>query len=199
MTETDIGNLALGFLGTTKTIASLDERTEEARAIKRHFDTDRDAVLAAFPWPFTTRFRDVELVEENPTIEWLYSYRKPVGAILCRRIVSGNANEASDQRIPFRVASDDTGELIYTNFPDAQMEFTWKIETVSRFSAKFVNAFARKLASSIAPQVMGGDPYKQGERNYALYLSDIASAADAALNEEQPAPDPEAEWIRVRA
>lgn len=199
MTETDICNLALGYLGVSKTIASLDESSTEARACKRHYANDRDTVLADFAWPFATRFQDLALVEEDPTDEWSYSYRKPTGALVCRRIVSGYANEAADQRIPFRIASDDIGELIFTDEQDAQMEFTWKITSTARFSATFAKALARKLASSIAAAITGGDPYKLGERQLQLYMVEIGAASAAALNESQAAPDPDAESIRARS
>src|SRR3990172_6032289 len=123
--EVDICNMALSHLGNSKEIAILaTEKSEEAAACRRFYETARDTVLRDFAWPFATRILSLGLVEEDPNDEWAYAYRYPTDCLLLRRLLSGLRHDNRQSRAPYRVARDDDGLVIYTDLAEAQMEYT---------------------------------------------------------------------------
>jgi hypothetical protein len=196
-TPVEICNMALGHLAAGE-IASLDERSPEAAACNRFYDVSLEATLRAFDWKCARRTEALALVEEEPTLEWLYSYRTPAGCLAARRIPSGVVPEPQESRIPFEMASDDAGDLIYTDQPEAELEFTKLVEDTSKFPSDLVLAHSLYLASLIAPSVTRGDPYKLGERALARFQLQIGKAEVASARERQARPDPDSEFIRVR-
>jgi len=209
--ETQIANMALAHLANGGQIAALTEKSKEARACTLFYEQCRDEVLGAFPWPFATRIEALALVATDPTDEYGYSYRYPVNALSVWRIPSGvdrvgvRSCSPLDWRgafprvpIPYRIISDAAGKLIYTDQPDASIEYTVRITNVTQFSADFTAALALKLAGDIAPMVTGGDQFKLGERAIIRYQTAVAQAQARAANEERQDPPPDSEFITVR-
>lgn len=131
-----ICNLALHHLATGKQITSLTEKSEEARVCNVFYDQVKDEVLRDFAWPFATVTVTLELVQQQPTFEWGYSYRMPSDCLAARRILNGTLAVGpfpntfnplgpyptplgrvltAQTRIPYRVMADASGGLIYTD------------------------------------------------------------------------------------
>jgi len=202
--NTEIANLAIAHLGNGKEIANLEtENSAEARAVRRFYNTARQATLHDFAWPFATQYANLALVSSvgdsgHPTDQYTYSYRYPSGCLMLRRIISTTRNDNRQTRIEYKIAQDSSGQLILTDECDAKVEFTTLIEDESRYSADFVLALSLRIASYVAPQLTKGDPFKLGERAMSMYLLQISQAQAVAANEQQPAEDAEAEQIRAR-
>lgn len=197
--ETEICNTALSHLGLGKEIAALEtERSAEASACRRFYDLIRDTTLRDAPWPFATRFADLALVAEDPVDEWSYSYRVPANCLSFRKVLSGLEVDTRDTRVKYRIVSDDAGSLIYTNEENARCEYTILIEDPIRYPADFTLALSLRLAAAIAPRITAGDPFKMGERAMRLYQFEISKAQAQAANEEQPAIEPDSEFVRGR-
>ena len=196
---TEIANLAISHLGIGKEIGNLEtEKSEEAQAIRRFFDTVRNQVLRDFPWPFATKFVNLALVEQDPTEEWAFSYRHPSDALKLRRILSGLRNDHRQSKVPFRISRDDSGLLIFTDFEDAQLEYTFEEEDPLRFPDDFIQALSFRLAAYVAPRLTKGDPFKVGRNAMEMYLFEINRAQSTAANEEQMDEIPQSEFIRFR-
>lgn len=198
--KTEIANLATSHLGIDKEIANIDtENSAEARACRRFFDTARDMVLSDFPWPFATKFADLALVEEDPTIEWGFSYRYPSDCLTFRRILNGVTRiDTLESRVKYKIGRDTDGQLIYTDMEDAQGEYTIQITSVELYPPDFTMALSLLLAGLIGPRISGGDPFKKGDRALALYRKTIANAQALAIGEEQPDRPAESEFISGR-
>ena len=194
----EICSMALGHLKVPP-IASVDERSEPARACNLYYAQARDEVLRAYPWPFATRFADLALVQEAPTVEWGYSYRYPTDCAHFRRILSGaGRNETRAMRVPFRLARDADGRLIFTDQPTAVAEYTAQVEDPNEYDADFVGAVALRFAVYVAPRVTQGDQLRLGDRAQRLYLEAIGEARSTAANEEQPDAPPDGELLASR-
>ena len=197
--DTEIVNLALSHLGISKEIASLEtEKSQEASAGRRFYETTRDQILRDFPWPFANVFAVLPLVEENPNDEWAFSYRYPSDCLLLRRIMSGIRNDNRQSRIPYKIGKDSEGKLIYTDMESAKIEYTSLITEVSRFPVDFGMALSFRLAAYMAPRLTGGDPFKMGERAFKLYIVELTRAQASAVNEQQDEEAPQSEFIRSR-
>lgn len=201
--DADIANMALSHLGIGEEIASLTEKSDEARACNRFFEPCRDATLRDFPWPFATKFAVLGLVEEiddddATEDEWDYSYRYPPDCAKIIRIRSGSRNDSRDERVPYKIAKDTSGRLIYTDEEDATVEYIELITDPERFTPDFYMALSFRLAAMIAPRLTAGDPYKLGPRAYQMYVHEIERAKATALNEGQVDVEVDSEFIRAR-
>jgi hypothetical protein len=200
VSETEIANLALRHL-TVKPIASLTERSEEARVMNQLYAQVRDEVLRDFPWAFATRLDALALVGTQPNDEWGYSYQLPTDCLALRRVYPpGQRTDTTATRVPYRIVRAPTGagQLIYTNLPDARAEWTFRETTVAIYSPDFVQALALLLAFYAAPSVTGGDQFKLGARAGQLYPFALQRAQANALGEQAPDVAPDADWIAGR-
>lgn len=197
--STVIANLALSHLGIGMAIANLDtERSAEAMALRRFYATTLEEVLRAFAWPFATRIEALALVEEDPNSEWGFSYRYPTECLSLRRILSGSRNDTRQSLVPYRVAQDDQGRLVFTDQSEAEAEYTF-LETVpSKYPPDFRMAFSLLLASYVAPRIAGADPFSRGDKALNRYHLVMAEAMQNSANEEQSDEPPESEFVRAR-
>ncbi len=192
--EVEIGNLALGYVGVAHEISSLTEGSTEAEQVNRFYAATRDQVLRDFPWPFARRYVALALVEEDPNDDWAYSYRYPTDCVRALRLVDGHRIQTT--RIPWEIASDDTGRLIYTDQDDAVLRYIKRIEDPEQFDPSFVEALAWRLGSKLAIPLSRSTK----ERDYAFerYRVEISVAKANAANEGEVDDDPEPESIRAR-
>lgn len=194
-----ICNLALAHLNVGTAIASLTEQSAQARACNQFYAQTRDEALRDFPWPFATTIEALGLVEEEPNSEWDFSYRYPAGCLEVRRILNGASRvETRDTVVPYRIARDGSGRLIFTGQAEAEVEYTAQVEDPTHYPPDFVQALALLLASYLAPRVTAGDPAKLGPRALQLYDWRMRSARANALNEEQPDVPPDGELVLAR-
>ena len=197
--KTVIANLALSHLQVGKEIADLDtENSEEANACRRFYDEARNKALRDFNWPFATKITSLVELEERPNDEWGYSYRYPSDCVNMRKILSGIRNDHRQSRVPYRVAKDDSGLVLFCDLYAVQAEYTERVEAVELYPPDFVLALSYLLAKYVAPRITGGDPFKLGDKADANYMAEISNARANAMNEEQPDDLPEAEFIRER-
>lgn len=197
--KTDIANMALGHLGHSKPIANIDtDRSAEGNAVRTFFDISLKETLRDFAWPVASKYRDLDLVEENPNTEWGYSYRYPSDCVTFKKIISGKRQDTTDSKIEYEIGGDDQGSLIFTDQPEAVGKYTKFMDNTALFPVDLVMALSFRLAAHIAPSVTGGDPYKMGSSAMTNYLFYISRAQATALNEEQPGKQNEAESIRGR-
>jgi hypothetical protein len=224
--------MALWHVGQTKGLESFDDDDTVAGVGCRLFYPQAiDEVLNAFPWPFATKFDSPALVQgpsPAPTPEWAYSYRYPSDALLIRRILPAGAQappslpgyplvppwqgsriETQASRVPYRIARDDAGLLLYTDFPPVaatattpalpMIEYIIQQDDTGFYTPKFSQAVAFLVAFYVAPGLTGGDKFQLGQRAYANYQTTMAEAQAQAKNEEQPDLPPDAEWIQMRS
>lgn len=196
--ETDIWNLALMDLGVTTGVADLvTEESKAARVGRMLYDATRDHCLQEFPWSFATRRVALALLTSDPPTNWGFSYRFPTDCIQPQGlVVPGLRNPRSTQKIPFEVASDSTGRVIYTDLEDAELLYTARIEDTSLFEPMFVTALAALLASRGA-MPMSVKPELAANAGRA-YVNVLHNAAAHSMNQSQPGVEPDSEFISTR-
>ena len=191
--------MALSHLGTGKVIQSLTERSEEARSINTFYDVAYVATIRDFSIPSTKKFLTLQLVEENPTSEWRYSYRYPNECVLIKRILSGTRNDSRQTRVPFIESQDSSGKLILTDAVDAVIEAVTRPTSESFLPPDMALALSYRLAYYIAPRTTGGNAFTGLKKDMMDgYLNELAIARRNAANEIQPEEVPESEFIRGR-
>jgi hypothetical protein len=202
-------NIALQRIGISHQIADIrTEATEEAYKARLVYAMTVEAVLRDYPWPFATRYANLSLVagsEASPVNkDWTYSYRQPVDMITARRLISQDGHKRHfDQKPPeFRLGSDETGYLIYSNASSSsdrpvQLEYTYRMQCpAQQGDPLFRDALAWKLASVFALS-LGRDRDKAKDCE-AMYRSVLPAAKEVAANEAQPDNEGDAPWISGR-
>lgn len=193
--EVEICNMALGLVGVSQTITSLDESSNEARQCKRFFAPDRDVVLRDFPWPFAKRYESLGLIAENPNDEWGYSYRYPSDCLRAIAIVTGTRNDPNPPA--FTLANDNTGILIYTDQKDAVLRYTYRYTNTDFLDPSFTLSLAWLIGSHVGIPLARSP--KLVDRALKNYTARILLTQAIGLNEEQADKEPESEIIRSRA
>lgn len=125
-TETDVCNRSLSAIGTSTTIASLNEDSTEARQCKLLYAPTRDRVLRMARWGFARKMVNLSLLKampgtpENQTVPapyvwdpatmpqfpWLYSYAYPSDGLLMQRVpLQYTSSAASVGAVPLTTAT----------------------------------------------------------------------------------------------
>lgn len=198
--KTEIANIAISHLSIGKEITDLETGTSnEAKACRRYYDIARKEVLEDLDWTFATKFATLGLIEEDPTDEWDYSYRYPSDCINLRRILSGQRDDTQESRVPFKILSDNSGKIIYTDQAEPDVEYTFNCTNTALFSSTFIMALSFKLASYIAPRLTAGDPFKMGNDMMAKYDIAIGKAKKRNMNEEVSDKPQKSKLVRARS
>ena len=197
--KVSICNMALSHIGVSKRIVNIEtEQSTEASTCRIFYNTALEESLREFPWSFATSFVALALVEEDPTDEWAYSYRVPSDCVTIRRVLSGVRNDTRESKVPYKVARDESGLLLYTDQENAEIEYTLFETDSTRYPADFVMAFSLKLAGYIAPALTRGDPTNVAVTAERRYIGVIKKAQATSVNEEQMDVPVDSEFVRAR-
>jgi hypothetical protein len=198
-------NQALAFCGVSQLITDIvHEATPEANLCRLHYEDAVLAVLREHPWPFATKYAALVLVAGSPDArvndDWIYAYRKPADLVFPRRVVRpGFARRFDPEPPPFREGVDPTGGLIYSDQPDAVLEYTFRPTCAAGDGdALFREALMYKVAQKIAPSIARDE--KKVDRAAGLYeraLNVAATRSERGQQQQRPS-DGDAEWIRAR-
>lgn len=187
MSEIDIGNLALSFLGDEATVTGIapPEGSAQAEHVAQFYPYARDTLLEMHVWPFATRRGALTLRDETVN-GWTYSYDRPSNCLKMFAVLPSNAPDdyslgymyGSDVRytdqgivsqprpsgfstyIPVKFASEiapNGDPVIYTNMPDAQGRWVVQVTDTTKFSPLFKMACAKLLASFLAGPIYKGE------------------------------------------
>lgn len=197
--KTELANLALSHLGQQQEIANLDtERSPAAATMRRFIPIAVETFLKDFPYSFCNVTSALALVEESPNDEWAYSYRYPTDCLKPLRIPSGLRDDTRQSRVNYVIGKDSQGELIYTDEPEASLEYVQFVNDPSRFPADVLLAMSFFLAGLSAPRICGEDPFKMGDKAMKMYQYFKGKCDSSDANDQQRPEPPEAEQIRAR-
>lgn len=188
--EVDICNVALGYLGDSGTVASIDppEGSAQADHCARFYPIARDTILSAHSWGFATRRAQLPMLASDVQ-GWDYAYVVPNDTV---RVLAVHAPHDPDplsgqmggRTHRFVVESGPNGaDTIYCNVERAVVHYTKRVREPRRFPPLFVNALTWHLASMLAgPLIKGDTGRKESSRcaSMAEYYLDQARLADTS-------------------
>jgi hypothetical protein len=223
--EVDICNLALGFLGDRATVSSISppEGSAQAEHCARFYPIARNATLEAHDWGFATKRANLALLSDTPPPGWQFVYQLPNDCLNIIKLIDPGMPapfELDDwdrmgcyplspgipfvpPEVPYELEARADGlPVVYTKLEAAQIQYVALVTDTTKFSAQFVDALSRLLASYLAGPVIKGDAaLKVGQAHYQTFLASLAQAkANDANNrrrshamQNQPA-----DWIARR-
>lgn len=169
-----IWNLALNFLGMeTLTTAALTNPS--AKTCNLFFEVCRDDVYSEFRAAFATVKEALVLVDDT-VIGWYHVYQYPTKSARVWNVFNeGTVEYKEEQEFEAVYLSAQNKRVICSNLESAYAEYTYKVADVTMFDSKFVLALSYKLATAIAPALLGSDSQKATEA-LNLYLAVISEA-----------------------
>ena len=171
MTETDICNMSLGYIGKGQ-IKSMEENQENARTCKLYYHQTRQETLRDFPWNFAVRVERLALVHETVS-GYAYAYAWPE---TCVRICKLRGEESWPMTYePYEVLNMDTAtKLIACNLEEAYLVYIYDVTDPDLMDAAFIEGFARLLAAKIS-MALTGNP-QQYQLQYQMYQTAVQKA-----------------------
>jgi hypothetical protein len=140
------------------------EQSQAAQAARAVFEAELRSCLRDHAWAFATVYVTPVRVAGTLAVpvnnDWQYSYRLSDDVVFVRRIIT-DAGKRTFQvdPPPFRLARDTTGPLLLTDHTAPHLEVTQRTNgCVAGADDLFREAFAWRLAASLAPSLAGIDP-----------------------------------------
>jgi hypothetical protein len=190
-TKLEICNLALQNVGANS-IDSLNEGTPEANACVVRYDTTRKALLEMNPWNFATKRILLAATSVSPLYGFSKQYVLPADYI---RLVSTKEEEVggavmspiSPTLLPddYRIEIAQDGNRVLLSADDVKsIRYVFDQTDESKFSATFVELFARLLGANIAYRVTNSKSMKELELRIFKAELTTSLASDAAQTVE---------------
>lgn len=196
-TTINIWNMALSHIGSKHFVESETENSREVSTLKIHWAAAVNKVLADRPWTFARKYASLGLVSENPNGDWAFAYRYPADCVFARRIVTETVGRRNPDPPPFTIGQDNWGRLIYTDWPNAVLEYTMRVFETERYDPQFTTMLSWYLAHLIANPL--SRMANAAGIALGMYKDLKETAAATAFNESQQDDPQEAEWIQGRA
>lgn len=178
----DIANKALTYLGSDA-ITNVGDDTVEGRAINRIFEQSRDYCLRDHPWNFALIRVALGADTTGPVWEYTNSFSWPSD---CLRIIEVDTTEewAVEGRA---IVSDAAAPL--------NILYISQVTDVSLYDAKFVEAYAMRLAADIAYELTASQTVVAAAEGKYLSLIQEARLVDA----QESSTATEDTWLAARA
>lgn len=209
--QVGIFNMALGRLGISTVVRTLDEDSTERKICSVWYDQTLDFVQRDFPYPFTTTAAALAVsLDTFPGWEYVYSYPSECLNILaiCDEtglrqtlgyLLSFPERLAFIQRpVPWQIASatDGVGRVVLTDLANAYAVYTRRYDDTESMPPDFVSTFAWRLAFETGSPLKV-DPQKS-DRALQMYFQEKGTTAATALNESHQDPQPDSPSILAR-
>lgn len=186
MINTDICNLALSYLGNTREIATMSEKTTEAILCNRFYDITRQSLLKMFPWNFAVKQAALVLVEDETDNTYTYVYEKPSDCLRVLKVMS--TKDCWMETNNYNVVYGNPGVIIQRivcDLSDAMVSYIVDVQDTEAMPAEFIDAFALMLATRIAMPLSSSGALTQAVQQQAQIALDTAKRM-CAVERNQP-------------
>lgn len=218
----DICNLALGHLGDSATVASIDppEGSAQAQHCARFYPIAVNSLLEMASWSFATKRAYLAEVE-NAWPMWVYAYAAPSDMVNAISVLPKDAMDDYSETLvpafdqpwpqgycpppvsaiytpqPFAMEVNSAGQqVILTNVPTAVLRYTSLVQDTAKFTPLFTAALAWYLASMIAGPLLKGDVgAAESKRCLQMFQAVEAMAESSDANQRNIKPQIATPWI----
>jgi len=212
-TQTEIVNMALLRLGETRFLSNITTdavgtiRDSRAIAALLIWETERQATLRDFNWPFARKYALLTLesgtvgVPANP--DAIFQYQFPTDALFVRRLVTCEGQfDCSPPPYKISKSTVSSGRSILTNLASAMAEYTVDVTDITEWDESFTAAFILRIAMRLAPGTSRMTEIVQScQAEYQALIAQAVNraAAEAEYTIASGAPNPRIRDIFNRA
>ena len=206
--QLDIYNLAIGRVGSDKTVAALNENSKEARLCNRNYAQCRDEVMESAAFPFAVKVKALASVTPNLQLDgWAYQFAKPDD---CLRILEvGPLSEAGasigywggccggpwdaykrEGMFAYRLmlADDGNSSVILANNQQSYITYVAKVTNAAVFSPMMVSTIADRLSMELALPLTASSNWLQVAMT--RYNNSFNINANIQYDQQDNGPDP---------
>lgn len=197
-TKTQIANRALDLLGQSSVLTDLDTDTgTAAKALRRHYDEARKAVLQAYPWNFATKRASLSALSARPA--WpadAYYYSLPGDCLTVRGIDDERRNEPWSIEVIGTTQESLERVLLVQKSGPIYVLYTANIERLDIWSHMALDALQALLASKVAMPITNKQSAVQ--LAYSVYEASLQGARRADAQEGSTSELYEGGWVTAR-
>lgn len=179
MNSIDICNLALAYIGNTRSIASMAEQSKEAILCSRFYNLTREQLLKSFPWSFAVKTVDLTVTTETDE-KYGYVYEYPEDCLRVLRV-----GEDADHVMR---TLDNDGTLIRRiacDVENASARYICDAQDADGYSAEFADLLALALAFRLAGPMVADARMTQSVQQQYQYALAVAKQLNA-VEQKQP-------------
>jgi hypothetical protein len=141
------------------------------------YDQARQVVLEDHPWHFARKRRNIAAESADPEFEYAYKYELPTDYLRLVRIGEDWFYPNADYEI-------ESNYLLIDEAGPLKIVYIFDVTDVSKFSAKFIEALAIKMAAMAAHEITGNAGLM--DMMDSKYKDSLASAASVAGQNRPP-------------
>ena len=187
-----ICNIALGMMGNSSSIESLDERSHQAQQMRRFYNPGRRAALEMHDWSFARKRQALaEHSVEPPDGVWGYRYQSPQDMLVARRLWVPHWVDKE----PYEIEVVEDMRTILTNLPEAVLIYTYDCEAVTLWPSSFDLVVARHIAKLASPTL---ETRKAVGAHETLLAGDFNRARIADANQQADRAPRDSEMVTGR-
>lgn len=142
MTDTELANVALGYLGVAP-IVTLQQNSPAAEHLRRMWGITRDELLRRHHWNFALKAQVLTALADAP-VGWAKAWQLPTDYIAA---IDVNGRPGGNGRSYYEVF----GNTIQCDDDAVTLRYVARIESVSLWDSSFCLAFGYRLAAAVAP------------------------------------------------
>jgi hypothetical protein len=161
--DVQIANRALAKLGD-KTIVSLTENSNQARAVNECYTLVRQGELRRHPWHFAKRRAQLAASVDTPAFDYVYAYPLPADCLRVLMPMPDSESVQYDGKVDWKIEgrsilSNEQGPLSIVYLAD--------VTDPNEFDAAFIDVFASRLAVEVAHRLTGStEKRKMAQEEY---------------------------------
>lgn len=185
--DIDICNLALAYLGNTRSITSMAEQSTEAILCSRFFTLSRQSLLKQYPWTFAVFIDDLTLTTDtDDRYDYVYEYPLDCLRILAIQQEEDDGSTVNDYNLRnnWDVASELMLKRIATNVENAVIRYIFDAQDYDAMPTEFIDALALSLAARLAMPLTSSGPMAQGIAQQSISAIEYARRLSAMEKRE---------------
>jgi hypothetical protein len=133
-----------------KPLLSLDDDSREARSCKEQYPKIRDEVLTSHPWNFAIKRVKLAQTTYVPAFEYELSYALPTDLLRIVRTDLNLAGSFPERKWATEINPDTNSRVLVTSSDEVNIEYIFRQENVTTYTATFIEALATRLAADLA-------------------------------------------------
>lgn len=185
-TKIEVANVALTALGADPIVDLDNPDSENARKVKRVYNTVRRATLRKHFWNFAMKEAQLSRLTTVPVLDdFTYVFQLPSDYIRLKKTDLGDD-------VPYKIK----GRCIYCNSDTLKIEYVYDCDDPNEYDAEFIETFAAALADILAYPITTNATFSANAKVEARQKLLQAKSSDS--QEESIDAPKRGSWIRNR-
>lgn len=194
-TATDIVNVALRRIGSTRISNLGTDNSNEGRVARDLYDEARRDLLSQHTWNFAIKRDQLTVSVREPEFGWDYAYPLPDDFL---RVINVTQSDTDASVVPYKLEFQEGDDrVILTNSNQVYLRYVFDCDDVSIFTAPFRDALSWRLARDFAAALSKSTSAAELAQVMAQRTLNKAKSLDGV--EDWPEKMGEGDWAAVRS